>query len=441
MTILKISNGIVLISCITTLIQAGTLMDASIKTHNPYLADMDGFDSLFVNPAGVAGKTTAFNLYASAGAWGDDFESIEKLKNLAAKLGPLMNLEEEISEDDISEIIPTISEVVPQSTMDSIFKDSSLEGLSLEQAADPDTWDNWKYSNTVSDDIKKIQTNISDPDVQQNVLEGLKNISYNLEASVRLGTLIRGIGFGLYTNGYSLLSLGAEGIEELVTELGTLIGYGFKIGQFSFGIRGQYAMFFTEDPASTFSIIQSDFSGQSLMYGNAWGLDVGTIWEVKKGLRFALLLNDLIGNNIKITDLTAITLGKIMNLDIPTPNSNNEWGMDASFGMTWEQTRGDFRPGISIDFYDTLGFFKALDNSYTGLNQLYKEDTFLLSRHLRVGINVNIVDMFDFRTSYYMDRIAFEFGFNMKYFETYIAVNTLYDFSDFGGNLMLQFKL
>ncbi len=67
---------------------ANTLLETSLSGYDPYLADRDGFDSLFMNPAGMAGDTQYFTLSADAGTWGelDNYkllaDNIERLREI-----------------------------------------------------------------------------------------------------------------------------------------------------------------------------------------------------------------------------------------------------------------------------------------------------------------------------------------------------------------------
>ena len=58
---------ILLIITLPITLFAGTLLEQSLNTYDPYLADRDGFDSLFMNPAGIAGDTQYFSLAADVG--------------------------------------------------------------------------------------------------------------------------------------------------------------------------------------------------------------------------------------------------------------------------------------------------------------------------------------------------------------------------------------
>lgn len=62
---------ILIIAALPTVLFAGTLLEQSLGGYDPYLADRDGFDSLFMNPAGMAGDTQYFSLAADAGTWGE----------------------------------------------------------------------------------------------------------------------------------------------------------------------------------------------------------------------------------------------------------------------------------------------------------------------------------------------------------------------------------
>ena len=425
----------------STLIHAGTLMDASRKNHNPYLADRDGFDSLFVNPAGMAGQTDIFNLATEAGAWGH-LDNIELVMNLSSVMAALSNPEKNITGNEVSNLMPNLASDVTQSTLDAILKDTSLEGKTLAEISNPSTLADWNSGNPVEvkADIKTMQENMANTDLQKQIMNEFRSINFHFDAAIRLGTLIGGIGFGLYTNAYSLLSVGALGIDDLIFEAGGLLGYGFHMGRFSFGFRGQYSILMTDDPTSTFSIDSSSLTAQFFKYGKAWGLDVGGIWEPLDGLRFGVLLNDLIGSKTRTEDMLGLTLANFTSGSLPDPDGGYNFLTDISMGLSWERPKGLIRPKLSLDVLDVVGMLRALEEDYTGVEQFYSKDATLVSRHLRVGGNVKFFNIIDLSASYYMDYFAFGLGFDLYLLELYGEVKTHNDFSNIGANIMIKIK-
>ena len=288
-----------------TTVFAGTLLEQSLKGYDPYLADRDGFDSLFVNPAGISGQTQLFTLDIEGGTWG----KLKNYKLLKDSLEVMQGMADgDLSQDDAEELMSLIVENIDQSTLDDLTAGTTISTMTLETAQSTD------WSTVSQSDLDTIAANFESgggaDGLQTLLMEQFDEVNYSVEAELRLGTLIKGFGFGIYNNDYALYSLGAQGIEDMIFELGAVTGYGFDLGPFSLGVSGKFALLLADSPAYAFDV--SDAMNQQILYGYAWGVDAGAIWEPINSLTFAVLFSDIIGSVTPEEDMGSGTIDQFL---------------------------------------------------------------------------------------------------------------------------------
>jgi len=415
---------------------AATLLEQSLNSYDPYLADRDGFDSLFMNPAGMAGDTQYFSLAADAGTWGK-LENYELLwDNLDAINSMASGDPGTFTAEEAASLMPMMLGEIDQATWTSMT--SGVSGVPTDLAS-AQTYD---WSNAPAGDLDIIATNMSaDPSLQADVMNQFDNIIYSVEAGLRIGTLINGFGFGLYGNTYFLYSLGAQGIQELLFETGAVAGYAFDLGPFSLGFSGKFSLLLADDPLYPFSITEGQIENQQILYGYAWGLDAGLIWEPVDSFRMAVLFSDIIGSVTPVDDMASGTIGDFFDGNVAGPTGSYAWNLDVGTGLAWQPDWRVVRPKFSLDFYNLVGLVRELnDESYTGLQDIYQSDATTFLRHMRVGANLRFFNFLDVGTSYYMEYISLGVGVDIKFLEAYVEVKTKQDFSDVGGSALLKIK-
>ena len=413
---------------------AGTLLEQSLKGYDPYLADMDGFDSLFVNPAGISGQTRVFSLAVEGGTWG----KLENYKLLKDNLGAMNSMVNGgFTTEQAVELLPLLVQDIDQTTLNGILNGTSIDGVPLATVQDPNY--NWA-TQLAGGDPAVIASNMSDPALQEALMNQFDSVRYSMELEARLGTLIRGFGFGLYNNTYALYSLGAQGIEDMLTETGAVAGYGFDLGPFKLGVSGKFALLLADNPMYPFNI-EEPISDQQVQYGYAWGVDAGAIWEPVDSLRFAVVFNDVIGSVTKDEDMATGTVGEFIDGNISGPSGGYSWTFDISAGMSWQPDWQGIRPQFSLDFYDIIGLAReSNDESYSGLEDFYQSGGPLFLRHMRVGANVRFLGFLDVGASYYMEYITLGAGIDISFFEFFVEAKAKHNFEDVGANAMLKVK-
>ena len=426
---------ILIIFALPAALFAATLLEESLNSYDPYLADRDGFDSLFMNPAGMAGDTQYFSLAADAGTWGK-LENYELLKDNIDSITAMASGDPgAFTAEDAASLLPMMLGEIDEATWTSMTSGVSTVPTDLASAQAYD------WSTAPVGDLDTIASNMSDPALQEDVMNQFDNITYSVETGIRIGTLINGFGFGLYGNTYFLYSLGAQGIQDLLFETGAVAGYAFDLGPISLGFSGKFSLLLADDPLYPFNITKGQIKNQQILYGYAWGLDAGLIWEPVDSFRMAILFSDIIGSVTPVDDMASGTIGDFLEGNVAGPDGGYAWNLDVGAGLAWQPDWRVVRPKFSLDFYNLVGLVRELnDESYTGLQDLYQSDATTFLRHMRVGANLRFFNFLDVGTSYYMEYISLGVGVDIKFLEAYVEVKTKQNFSDVGGSALLKIK-
>lgn len=415
---------------------AGTLLETSLAGYDPYLADRDGFDSLFINPAGMADQTQYFTLGVDAGTWGE----LDNYKLLAENIDAITSMAGggTFTAEQAEALMPLMAENIDQATLNLLLDGTPYALTTTAQAADPAFW-----AGESTADLNQIATKLSsDLPLQAELMEQFDEVSYSVEAGARLGTLIKGFGFGLYGNTYFLYSLGAQGIQDVIFETGAVAGYGFNIGsKVSLGFSGKFALLMADNPSFAFNIAQGELQNQQILYGYAWGLDAGVIWEPVKSLSLALIFSDIIGSVTPVSDMASGTVGDFLDGNITGPSGGYEWTIDVSTGITWQPDWRVVQPKFSLDFYDLVGLTREYtDENYNSFRDFYSSETNPFLWHMRVGANFRFFKFLDIGASYYREYFTLGLGVDIKFFELFVEVKTLQDFSNVGANALVKIK-
>ena len=410
---------------------AGTLLEQSLKGYDPFLADRDGFDSLFVNPAGISGTTEAFSLDVEGGTWGK-LDNYKLLRDNKEAIGALAGGSGSLTQENVDSLMPLMAGYIDQATLDAITSGTSVSTLTLSQAQDSANW-----AGLSAGDLSTLASNASSPAVQQAIMDQFSQVNYNLEAELRTGTLINGIGFGIYNNDYALFSLGAQGIEDLVVETGAVAGYGFDMGPFSLGFSGKFALILADDPMYPFNV--NDPRNQQILYGYAWGVDAGAIWEPFQGFRVAVLLSDIIGSVTPVEDMASGTLGDFLAGNVAGPSGGYAFNFDVGTGVTWQPEWKGLSPKFSLDFYDIVGLVREVsDASYSGVQDFYMSDASPVLRHLRAGASLRILGILDLAAGWYQEYITVGAGVDAGFIQAFLELKTKQNFSDVGADAMIK---
>lgn len=409
----------------------GTMPEENLKGYDPYLADRDGFDSLFINPAGMANQTEIFSITTEMGTWG-------KLENYTLFNEHLGYLEKifygSFSDSDAARLFPKMAQELDEATLKEVFANTQYADHAIEQLQDATTWQEMPPEDTI-----KIQENLQDGELQEKIMYQFDSIRYNLEFETRFGTLIRGFGLGIYGNLYALYSLGAQGIQDLVYENGIITGYGFEIGSLSLGFSGKFALLLTDDPSRPFRI-NDPLIEQYILYGHSWGLDAGLIWEPATNWRFGLVFNDIIGSITQQDHMKQGTVKSFLAKSLDIPNAGYTFSLDMSLGLSWQPNGKNIHPKFSIDFYDIIGLIRATQENYSGLEEYYESTVSQFLRHMRVGVDIAFLEFLSVGINYYMEYITLGIGLDISFLDFSIEIKTRQDFDDIGLNAMVKLR-
>ncbi|MBI9104632.1 MAG: hypothetical protein JEY99_19605 [Spirochaetales bacterium] len=118
-----------------SMIFAGSINDTIKNTQTPYVADKGGFDSLFINPAGMAGQTDAFNLSV--------FGTVTVPPNIMELLDTATALSDAaetgtITEENAEDVAVILAENLTQDDLDILLAGTELAGLTAEDLMDYD---------------------------------------------------------------------------------------------------------------------------------------------------------------------------------------------------------------------------------------------------------------------------------------------------------------
>lgn len=413
------------------LLFAGTFFEADKKTYDPYLADRGGFDSLFVNPAGMAGQTELINIELNVGTFGklQDYRDIETLISQAQKLEAS---DGSFDQQTAEEMIPLVADRIDVQALDDLVNGTGLDAFVDPVSGDIDIDGIEAYiegGSLTAGEVTQIQSNFdSDPDKYLNAMD---DIDVNVSGEVKAGTLIAGIGGGMYAHTSSIMTVGARGFSNIFSELGIIGGWGFQLlPGIDVGVSGNYGILTKHDDYNLDNSVS--FYNWGMSYGYSWGIDAGVIWRPNSSLRVGAVLNDIIGSTQ--SDYPYYASGGLSDLfgagDGIKPPRNYEFDVDLDMGVTWAPEWRVVRPQFHLDYYDVIGSFKE---------EQYGLDEFL--NHTRIGANVELLRVLNVGAQYYQRFYSLGLGVDLFVAELYADVKFDDSLEDVGGNVRLKISL
>jgi len=434
MTILILTAGTVF---------AGSPFEDDHKTSDPYIADTTGgFDSLFINPAGIADQTEVFVIALESGFFCEPGD-IQKIQDYYAlyrsiddnKGNPLDSgdastaydfLKNDLTEEQYNDMVAgtAIDPTQPGGVDQGALTEGDVAGLNgtdLETMAG-----NWQ-------------------DMSEAELAQLYDIDIELAAELRAGTLIKGFGVGMYARQSLPFNAGAAGFNNMIGEAGIIAGYGFNIlnDQLALGVSGNFGILTTHNDVTVFEM--SDFWNQDMTYGYAWGIDAGVIWSPIDSLHVGLVLNDIVGSTVD--DAGTTTWAALMSDHKSAANDVHftyAFTLDADMGVTWEPEWRVVSPKFSFDYYNVIGLARYLNENSDNMEA--RDITREVLSHARLGANVQFLGMLDVGFQYYNNFYSFGTGIDIMFFQVYaeFVVDDEWmfgqaDATQIGANLLIKF--
>ena len=415
---------------------AGTLFEDRKKTSDPYVSDRGGFNSIFVNPAGMAGQS-GFELAVSAGGntTTNDVKLLMGMADMAMAMADSggTGLTEPESIADASQALTELydSGIINDALLDSLFGGTALDSgsvdwsdpVAVQVAAEG-------LSTGPASEMETIETNLG------GVLDGsngafytaldqtVGEVSIDAVASLKTGFLIKGFGLGVYGNavGVSFLDPVNQnfGLETIHSEVGAITGFGFNLfeGKLALGVSGNYGVLMKNTSPVSFDNFTSLLGGTAgtISYGYTWGVDIGAIWRPTPSIGVGVVFNDVVGYTEADMPYQADGIeGFIMQEAFWIDSLNYRFTMDMDMGVSWQPDWRFVRPRMGLDLYNVIGYSRAVaDNGDTFGEAMYRS-----LEHIRVGAEFTFFDFLKVGGQYYNHFVSVGAGLDLLFLELY----------------------
>lgn len=428
----KILLSLLIVTLAFSLAAQSRPFEVTKNSYDPFIAQKGGFESLFVNPAAMAGETNIFTWDIEGGTQGKSstYEAIELMMNNSDLLTGSSS-GGELTPADAEQIMGLLADNMTDQTVADLLASTSLDGV----ITTPQELVDYLNNNTLSStDADLIAMNIeNDPTIIEDPLNKLVgDLRVNIEFTTKMGTLIKGFGLGIYGNAYSVLDAGQMGFDTLIAETGVKAGYGFNIGPFGLGVSGDFAMIgdFTHDGG----IALADIAGimnDTMYYGYAWGIDAGMTFDILPSLTVGAVMTDIVGsyNYAGITTLDEMFGG--------TPPASltydYQFDLDLDFGINWSPKLGDgkiLKPSFSADYYNFIGLFRP---------ETQPQDFQDVLNHMRIGAQLQLLSFINIRAQYYQEFFTVGAGVDLLFFEAFGEFQFNQTFDDIGAAALVKF--
>ena len=423
----KILISLLLVVVATGLMAQTRPFEESKSSYDPFVAQKGGFESLFVNPAAMAGETDIFTWDIEAGTQGkkSTYETIQfMMENADALSGGTADM----TAADAEELVDILVGSLDQGSIDLLTAGldgtggtSDIDGYTAEQLLV------WLSTNDLNaNDVAILEANVN-ANQEQILEEALGELEVMIEFTTKVGTLIKGFGVGVYANAYSVLDAGAMGFDTLIGETGVKVGYGFPLGPINLGVSGDFAMIgdFSGDSALTMDML-GDIANQTMYYGYAWGLDVGATFDILPTLTVGAVMTDIIGT---YTYAGTSTLSNFTSNKVKL-NSSYEFDLDLDFGITWAPKLGNgklFNASFSADYYNFIGMFREPPSDFQDV-----------LNHMRFGAHIELLSFINARAQYYQEFFTLGAGVDLLFLEVFGEFMFNQSFDDIGAGVLVK---
>lgn len=414
---------------IPALLFAGTLFEDEKKTSDPYVADRGGFNSMFVNPAGMAGQS-GFELSVSVGATTtyNDVQLLLGVTDMALGMADAGGLQPESIED----VGQTLSDLYDNGVIDDALLDSLFDGTGL----DPNSGATIDWSDPAAvqaaaeslppGDITTIEGNVA------GIMDGTNTDFYNAlpgkmtaeaVASFKTGFIIKGVGLGIYDQavGVAFMDPATQeyGLETVYNELGIIAGMGFNLfeGKLALGLSGNYGVLMQNaNPLSLDNITDILDTSNSLTFGYTWGIDIGAIWRPTPSLGVGIVFNDVFGSTQAADTYTADgILGFISDGSYMMDSMDYEFSLDLDAGISWQPDWRFVRPKLGLDFNNVIGYGMAIaENGDSFEDAMYRS-----LDYIRVGADFTFFEFLKVGAQYHNHFLSLGAGLDLLFLELY----------------------
>ena len=424
----KILISLFIVTVAATLTAQTRPFEDSKTSYDPFVAEKGGFESLFVNPASMAGDTNIFTWDIEAGAKlkKSTYDTIMFMMDNSAALTPSENPDEEMTEEEAEELVVLLSDNLDQDSVDLLTDGTDLDGMT------PDEIEAFFNEGGTLDEtqIDQVATNV---ETNQDAIldDALGDLDVTVEFTTKIGTLIKGFGIGFYGNVFSILNAGQMGFEKMIVETGVKAGYGFNLGKFGLGVSGDLAFVGDLTHDGGFSVVDpTEIMNQVMYYGYAWGFDVGATYSILPTLTVGAVMTDLIGSYAPIASQTVEDFlagaepGKI--------DYKYSFDLDIDFGITWAPQIGNgklLNASFSADYYNLIGLFRP---------ETQPENFQGFLDHMRFGAHLELLSFINLRAQYYQEYFSLGAGVDLLFLEVFGEFQFKQTFDDLGGAVLVK---
>lgn len=440
-----------LLLLLPTLLFAGTFFEDEKTASDVFIAERAGVSSLFVNPAGSAGKT-GFEISADAG-FRSTPEDADMLTNLY-KISYLMADGHELDQSDVAHLGRSFSQLyrsgaLNNTALEAIFASTALSPYGdngVEGGGDDLDWSDTnevasRASSMSQQDLIRISNNFGrvfsgeNSDFIRNLASIMKT---EILAGAQTGFIINGFGLGLNltvaattfidphhnetvpdntVNASSFWS-DSMGIKDFYTEFGIIGGGGldFLDGKISVGATLNYSILTKlADPVSFQNSIHEAFNVNAIKYGYSWGLDVGAIFRPIPILNIGVVLNDVLGY-AEVEPLYSADnfMEYLKTASMFINRFNYQFMLDVDAGITLEPDwSGVLDASFGFEFYNLVGYLRGLSDNKAGFAGAMYDSL----EHFRIGAKLKFFDFFKVGTHFYNHYFSVGLGFDMLFFD------------------------
>lgn len=414
---------------------AGTPFEDDLKTWDPYVADTEqGFDSIFVNPAGMAGQSS-FVASVETGTFGQ-LEDYARVQDFIDFYNAFNDAGGSMSLSTAENMVEIMQDNMTQEMANDLFADTPLA------MTDIDTLDAADLEGLTPEELQTIADNYAS--AEPGTFEEIFDIHYDIAVESRVGFLLGGIGGGVYYRQSFPFSAGDAGFTMMKSEIGAIAGAGFNFGPIALGASMNYGLLLTY-PEMTMDQY-GNIGDVPMLYGYAWGVDAGAIWNITDSLSLGLVFNDIIGSTVD--DAGETTMNQLLDgTYVDEVSFDYEFTFDVDVGLTWQPDWKFFSPKFSVDYYDVVGLIRYLEDN--GEDMEDQAIARMIFNQLRIGTQLKLLETLTVGAQYYNN--FFSVGAGLKILAVEVGLEVVFEdaflYSDYndqsqvGANLLIRFKL
>ncbi len=405
---------------LTNVLFAGTLFEDIKNISDPFVADIGGFNSFMINPAGTAGHS-GFDFSVNGGFQSsiNDLKLINALTSLALKQSS-----SGFTDANLMETVSVFSDLYNEGLVNDSLFNGLFNGVTMPVSDWGDMDQIESAISGLSDaDMDQISSNINDIMEGTNAafFSGLPSGNMNLDflGSFKSGFLVNGWGFGIYNQLFSLISIDTVspryGIENVYNELGLMAGGAFKIlnGKLALGVMGNYSLLMKSNSFTKMNDFQSLLSN-NINYGYSWGVDIGAVWRLSPTLNFGFVLNDVAGFTQADTPYSAAGIdGFFSDQAYLMKQFDYKVTMDMDTGISWHPDWSIVKARFGADLYNTVSYIRDVAES----GESYKDALYRSLHHLRLGADFTFFNFLTLGAQYNRHYISAGIGFDFMIME------------------------